>query len=270
MDKEPTTTKKPRLTIRLSRKTIAFSALDKESEKQVRYEPYTVKSGMSLAANLREALKECELPQNDFGKAQVMIDTPVLMVPTDEFGEDSIATLYRHSFIGYDNDVVLHTVLPDLNAVAAFSIGKDLHIVIEDNFSDVRYLPLMLHVWNHLHVRSFTGTYRKLYAYFHNKQLDIFSFDKNRFKFTNSFEASHAKDAIYFMLYVWKQMGLDTHKDELHLVGEMPAKDDMLADLRRYLQKVYIINPSAEFNRAPITQIKGLPFDLLSLYVKRN
>ena len=60
MDKEPTTTKKPRLTIRLSRKTIAFSALDKESEKQVRYEPYTVKSGMSLAANLREALKECE------------------------------------------------------------------------------------------------------------------------------------------------------------------------------------------------------------------
>ena len=181
MDKEPTTTKKPRLTIRLSRKTIAFSALDKESEKQVRYEPYTVKSGMSLAANLREALKECELPQNDFGKAQVMIDTPVLMVPTDEFGEDSIATLYRHSFIGYDNDVVLHTVLPDLNAVAAFSIGKDLHIVIEDNFSDVRYLPLMLPVWNHLHVRSFTGTYRKLYAYFHNKQLDIFSFDKNRF-----------------------------------------------------------------------------------------
>ena len=128
----------------------------------------------------------------------------------------------------------------------------------------------MLPVWNHLHVRSFTGTYRKLYAYFHNKQLDIFSFDKNRFKFTNSFEASHAKDAIYFMLYVWKQMGLDTHKDELHLVGEMPAKDDMLADLRRYLQKVYIINPSAEFNRAPITQIKGLPFDLLSLYVKRN
>jgi hypothetical protein len=59
---------------------------------------------------------------------------------------------------------------------------------------------------------------------------------------------------------------LDVHKDELHIVGQISEKEELLADLRRYLQKVYALNPSADFNRSPITQIKGLPFDLLTFY----
>ncbi len=33
-------------------------------------------------------------------------------------------------------------------------------------------------------------------------------------------------------------------------------------------EKIYAVNPTAEFNRAPITQIKGLPFDLMTLFLK--
>ena len=51
-----------------------------------------------------------------------------------------------------------------------------------------------------------TRTYDKLehmhLGYFHDKQLDIFSFQQNRFKFCNSFETSRAHDSLYFLLYV--------------------------------------------------------------------
>ena len=105
-------------------------------------------------------------------------------------------------------------------------------------------------------------------GYFHDKQLDIFSFQQNRFKFCNSFETSRANDSLYFLLYVWKQLNLQPEHDEMHLVGDIPEKDWLLDELRKYLQKAYVINPTAEFNRAPATLIKGMPFDLMTLFTK--
>lgn len=52
-----------RLTIRVSRNTLSFSVVDREAEHQLIYEPYTVKSGVSMAANLRQAFKESTLLQ---------------------------------------------------------------------------------------------------------------------------------------------------------------------------------------------------------------
>ena len=101
------------------------------------------------------------------------------------------------------------------------------------------------------------------------KKLDLFCFDKNRFKFFNSFNAAHAKDALYFILYVWKQMGLDQMQDELHVSGEVPDKDWFLYNSKLYIRKTFLLNPAAEFNRAPITEIKGMPFDLLALYLSK-
>ena len=42
----------------------------------------------------------------------------------------------------------------------------------------------------------------------------------------------------------------------------------LLAELKKYLQNAYIINPSADFNRAQVTEIKGMPYDLQTLFVK--
>lgn len=46
-------------------------------------------------------------------------------------------------------------------------------MVVEDNFKDVRFTPIMQPMWHYLHHRSFTGIHRKLYVYFHDKKLDV-------------------------------------------------------------------------------------------------
>jgi hypothetical protein len=46
--------------------------------------------------------------------------------------------------------------------------------------------------------------------------------------------------------------------------ADAPAQTMGIVDLlRRYASKTYTINPSAEFNRAPVTLVKGIPFDLM-------
>ncbi|MBR1401666.1 MAG: DUF3822 family protein [Prevotella sp.] len=277
--------KRPRLTIRIAGGTISFSAIDNTAVNQIVYVPYSVRGGVSIAANLREAFNAFQgggesdtvypLSVSEANNAMVMLDTPVLMVPLDEYfeerGEESDrrdATLYHHAISGHENDVILSSVLPTLNAVALFSINKDLKLVIDERFEEVKYMHLCMPVWKNLHRRSFTGPRRKLYGYFHEKRLEVFSFQQNRFRFCNSFDASHTHDAVYFLLYVWQQLGMDQRKDELHLVGSLPDRDVLMEELRKFLQNAYVINPAADFNRAPITNIKDLPYDLMTFYIK--
>ena len=248
---------------------MSFATIDPSNmEQPIVYEPYVVKSGVSMAANLREAFKTADLLADKRHRARVMVDSKVLMVPVEQFQESTVEALYRHSFPRSEQENIVYNVLPDLNAVALFGINKDLQLVINDHFTDVLLIHVMAPIWRHLHQRSFTGHRNKLYGYFHDRQLDIFSFQQHRFKFCNAFDTSRAHDSLYFLLYVWKQLNLQPEYDEMHIVGDIPEKEWLLQELRKYLQKAYAINPTAEFNRAPATQIQGMPFDLMTLFTK--
>jgi hypothetical protein len=261
--------RKGRIIIRIGQSHLSFSALDPmQADDPVTYEPYVMKSGISLSANLREALSEADLMQMDYKKAVALIDTPVLLIPIEQFEEDNVETMYLHAYPRKEMGMVLFNVLSDLNAVAAFAISKDLNTVLRDNFIDIQMMPVMSPVWRHLHQRSFTGNRNKVYGYFHDRKLDIFSFHQNRFKFCNSFDASRAHDSLYFLLYVWKQLQLEPEHDELHIVGEIPEQEWLLNELRRFLKNAYVINPVADFNRHPVTAIKAMPYDLQTLYIK--
>lgn len=259
-----------KLIMRIGRNTLSFTLPDPaDKEHPFRHEPYVVKGGISMAANLREALKTATLPSADIKRVQVVLDTPSMLVPIEQFEEENISDLYTYTFApSQEPRKVLFNVLPDLKAVCLFPANKDLYGVINDRYSDVQFIHALTPVWRHQHQRSFTGHFNKLYASFHGRQLCLFAFQQNRFKFCNTFEASHAHDALYFIIYVWKQLRMDVLHDELHLCGEIPDEELLTQELRQYLQKVYVSNLSVEFNQAPATKIKGMPYDLITLLVK--
>ena len=79
-----------------------------------------------MAANLREAFKEINLQPGGWQRAMVLIDSPVLMVPVDEYKDSLKDVYYHHAITGRTGETVMHTVLPSLNAVAVYSMNKDL------------------------------------------------------------------------------------------------------------------------------------------------
>lgn len=258
-----------RLIIRASKHSMSFSTINvADGDGTVDYEPYTVKSGISIAANLREAFKSSPLLQTGFQRVLLMLDVPVLMVPTDLFHVADCQEFYAHSFPDSDGDDIVYDAISGLNAVALYPVNKDLRLVVNDHFRDVKLACAVSPLWRYLHQRSYIGTRSKLYAYFHDDKLDIFCFAQNRFKFYNSFETRNAHDAIYFLLYVWKQLALREGHDELCLLGDILEREWLMEELKKYLKRVYTINPSSEYNRSPVTEIKGMPFDLMTYFVK--
>jgi len=254
-----------RLVVRVSRSSLSFTTA---SIGGVSHEAYPLNSSISMAANLREALRTVPMLKEPYDRTLVMVDTPVLMIPMPLFREDDYQELYRYTFCDTAQQVVMHSVLPDLNSVAVFAVQKDIRTVVGDAFGRPRYMPVMASVWRHLHQRSYTGQRGKLFVYFHERQMEVMSFVQNRFRFCNAYTVNNPNDAIFYMLSVWKQTGLDAERDELHLVGDMADAASMVAELEKFVKRVYLIIPSGEFNRAPITQIPDVPYDLVTLFVK--
>lgn len=271
-------TRLPRTIIRIGRQSLAFAMptqnpaeSENDSAKKtamrsfLQLEPYTVKSGMSMAANIREAFRTSPVLSHPNTRALVLIDSPVLLIPLEEFDESQKDELYHHTYPDCEHDTVENYVMHDLNCVALFSINKDVRMVITDHFDDVRLMPMTAPVWQHMHQRNYTGQARKLYAYFNEGQLHVFSFGKNRFRFENTFTTKEVADSTYFILYVWQQLALDQKKDELYIIGETSDPENLRAELKRYVQNVFPVNPSAEFNRAAVTQIPHITYDLICL-----
>ena len=177
--------------------------------------PYAINGGISMAANLREALRDDTLRLAKWRKVQVLLDSPVVMVPIDEYDEHSKELLYNYTVMGQENNAVLATILPQVNAVALYSLNKDLRLVLTDNFSDIKVHPVCGSTWQYLQRRSMAGNNEKLYCYFHDGKMELCSFRKNRFRFSNTFEVAHANDAAYFILSVWNQLAMNEKKDDI-------------------------------------------------------
>ncbi len=259
-----------KITIRIGKQRLSFSAFDEtNSANPVLYETYIAKVGVSMSANLREAFKTVQLLTSNIQQAQILVDAPFMLVPIEQFEENEIEELFNHVFPSeLEKRAILFNVLPNLNVVCVFAINKDIYNVITDRFEKVQFIQASTPVWHHLHKRSFTGHHNKLYGYFHEKQLDIFCFQQNRFKFCNTFEATQCQDSLYFLLNVWKQLRMEAEQDEIHIVGKIPEQDNLLQELKRYLCKVFIINPSADFQQSPVSKVADIPYDLMTFLVR--
>ena len=255
-----------RLVIRVGKGSLMFSTTDDQSK--VVFEQYPINSSITMAANLREALRTTDILAGQYQRTLVMVESPVLMVPTDLFHEEEKTEFYFHAFTKKAQQVVVYTVLPNLNSVALFCIDKDLLAVINDRMTQPSIVAAMVPVWNHLHQRSYTGNHQKLFAYFYDRSMEVFSFSNNRFKFCNTYTVNNSNNALYYLLSVWKQLGMEPEHDELHFVGDVPDEEALTEKARQFVKRVFFINPSGEFNRAPVTQIVGMPYDLMALYVK--
>lgn len=231
------------------------------------FHPYAVKGGMSLAANLREAFKEQDYLRSNQGKAVLHVTTPVILIPKEDYEdteEYDAEAVYASVLTGHKGEEKVTDAIGELDAYALYSVNRDLKMVVSDNFHDVKVMNVMVPVWVNLYKRYFqAGQKRKLFAYFHDKRVDICNFEQRRLHFANSFDAQHAHDALYYLLFVWKQLGMNQQEDDLFVIGDVPHKDWLMSRLEAYLKNVHIVNPSVALNRSALAEIEGMPFDMM-------
>lgn len=253
------------LIIRAGNGTLAFLVPEEDGTKA--FYQYPVKSGMSIAANLREAFKEQTYLNRPFKKALLMVNTPIVLIPREDYEETEnfdAEAMYSSVLTGHKGEEKIIKELPQFEAMALYAVNRDLKMVVGDNCQMVDVTSVMMPIWEHLYKRYYiNGNKRRMFAYFHDKCLDICCFEQRRIHFANVFDAQHSHDAIYYLLFAWKQLGMRQQEDELFVLGEMPDKEWLAQRLKVYIANVNMISPSASLNRSALSQIEGMPFDMM-------
>lgn len=261
------TTKGKSVKIRAGQDSLAF--LMREADGSRSFHPYQIKTGMSVAANLREAFKTEEYLRDSIDHAELMVATPVILLPVDDYNvlsDEQLTTedVYSSVMTGHKGEEKIVVPIDDFDAVGIFTVNSDLHMVVADNCKEVTVSNVICPVWQHFYGRYYqSGQRRKLFAYFHDKAVDVCQFERGRVRFANTFDATHAHDALYYILFAWKQLGMNQAEDDLFVIGDMPHEQWLRGRLSTYITRIHDINASASLNRSPLADIEGMPFDMM-------
>ena len=225
--------------IRITNNEIQFPSLDKA---------YSQNTTISVAANMREALKE--IADMDASEVVVTVNSPVIVVPEEQLKDEDANILYNVAVVEMDEEsIVLQQHIEELKTVALFAVSKDLNTVIEDHFKKYEFshvgiqqliadVPSVESVAKEGVARVLSLKNQSLSVFFNDGFMYVYAFKKGRFNFFNRYEATNAHDCAYMILSIWKQLGYSQLKDQLLLSGEVPFMNDLKELLGEFIKKV--------------------------------
>ncbi|WP_455673542.1 DUF3822 family protein [Phocaeicola sp.] len=254
------------LSIRLSADGFSFSIYNPLGESDFCFVPYPVNASYSMTANIKEMLAATEALKHPYKRINILVDTSRFTpVPFELFEDEQMDALFYHNFPKNNNEIVLCNVLGKSNVVVLFAMDKHAHQLLVEHFPTARFFSTASPLTEYFAQKSRLGNSRKLYAHIRKHLLEVFCYDKGKLLLINSFACKQTSDRVYYLLYIWQQLGYSQERDELQLTGKPDNKDELLAELRKYLRQVFVINPKAEFNRSEISKIEDIPFDMQTL-----
>jgi hypothetical protein len=233
------------LSIRLGTDGFSFSLFDALSDGESWIADRAVDVSTSLLVNLKQTVREEKWLSNPFRKVYVLIDdSRFTMLPLELFEDEQAEAFFHQNFAPVSNEVVRYQLLHRSNVVVLFGVDKSLLTYLEAQFHEVNIRSQAAMLMEYFSQKSTLGNNRKLYAYIHSAKLDVYCYERRRLLLANSFDCRLTPDRMYYLLYVWNQLGFDQERDELNLCGELTDKDALLNGLKKYVRQVFVLNPA--------------------------
>jgi hypothetical protein len=140
-------------------------------------------------------------------------------------------------------DKTLYESLDEFDSKILFGIQPEVydffsHSLINPIFTHAITAQLML--WRY---QSLTAYPRQLYVALHEDTMDVACFYRDTLLFINSFQVDDTADMLYYILYVWKQTGMDQQKDKVILTANNRTSQALKETLQTYLLQVEFIQP---------------------------
>lgn len=192
----------------------------------------------SMPQTLERGLQMPRIRGRQYERVALFSTSPSTRIPLDEFRREDMLALYRVTFSGLrvKPEDIRCQVLPNLEVVELFTLQNQVEAVLRT------YYPSAV-------VQGLYGSYLRYIASinqgsflpvsFHAMMVEgglfVVVLRQGKLSFANVYRAEADADKLYFMLYVWKLIGLDVWHDHCTLYG---ASDNLYDQVRQFLANV--------------------------------
>lgn len=237
------------LSIRLSTDGFSFSIFNPLADGALSFYEHEVDETLSLTANLKQAFREAEWLSSPFRRVNVlMAGKRFTFIPLEFFEDEQAETIFYHNHPKRENELVQYNILRKNNIVVLFGMDKSTCALLREQYADVRFYAQASPLIEYFAAKSRLGNSRKMYVHLRKEAIDIYTYERGRLTFANTFACKEANDRIYYTLYLWKQLGMEQERDELHFTGDLSGKEQLLPELRKFIRQVFVMNPAANLD----------------------
>lgn len=215
-------------------------------------------------SSLKELFFSQEFFTWSYKKVQIIQVSPdYTVVPEPLFEEERKEELFRFNSSSTDQHC-LTNVLKEEESRLIFGIYEEIYqfcsrTLVRSDF--IHHLTPQLWLWKK---QSQASAGRQMFVVLHARMLDIACYDRGNLLFVNSFAADQAEDALYYILYVWRQVGFDQLQDALYIYGNSLRRTKITAVLRTYVHSIHTLQiPSEAYLMG--TGVFQASFDLIAL-----
>ena len=184
-------------------------------------------------------------------------------VPELLYKEEDVESLFDFN-ISHSIGKILSQKLRQPSVVTLHRMPEEVYQFLNRSFSNARFVHQLSPLIVYFQDKNKTTSASQFIVNLDGKRLDILCFSKGNFVLGNSFEISRIQDAVYYILFAWKQLKLDQTKDYIYIAGNKHEKPELMKEIQVYIHNIIPVNiPSIAHFLGVDTQ--SIPIDFLSL-----
>jgi hypothetical protein len=191
---------------------------------------------LDVFASFKDWFFENELFASGFGKVYVVSLTNDFTFVPDEFDPQTDGKEFLQFLSSEHGGVTLYNKAHTANLFVVFSFTEAVYDFFCHSFAEPVFVHQLAPLIDFFSMNNPTEVARRMVICSHGCQLDLLCFDGSRLLLGNSYTVSQHSEAMYFILFTWKQLKFNQMEDAVLIDGDIDGK--IFSDLKQYIRTV--------------------------------
>jgi hypothetical protein len=193
-----------------------------------------------LLNNTSEILRKDELLRLHYRRVWVIyFGRKSTIVPNAFISEDNLKKILEFNQPLDELDEIHQNVLRGCDSQLIFAIPTYFAGIMSEKFRDARFFSQATPLLTHVLKRNQELEANRVYIQLNKDFFDMVIIQDRKLTLYNSFLFVNSTDLLYFVLYVCKQLKIETKSTVFILFGERSAEAALLKELKAYLPRLF-------------------------------
>jgi len=252
------------LTIYTGREQFSFSVYNPKEAGSYFYRELAVDNQTDAFSVFKEMFFEQTLFSLPFRKVWIMSRTPDFIYLPDSLYKDQ----YRNDFMDFllsdRQEVTLSNSVSAAGITVLYQLPEAVCQFMLRSFAQPEFIHYSTPLITCFLKESKKSDACQMVVNLQKNGLDIFCFSKETFLLGNYFPCKDLSEALYYILFTWKQLQFNQLDDYLHIIGNNVFKKELVKKLALYIQQIHFpaIPSEIQFENVPTDCI---PFELTAI-----
>ena len=183
----------------------------------------------------------------------IYYDTPLSLVPTSLFDKKYLSDFLKFNIKYKPNTFINYYSFLENSITGLYLSNKKINNYFSKKYSSFKEFHYASVLINEYKQKCNVHNKKEIFLNFHNKSFDMIVFNEKKLEFYNNFKCNSIEDYLYYTLFTFSQLNLNTEKIHLSCTGEISLSSKKYELLYKYVRNIEIIND--KFNIPLLTNI---------------